>query len=429
MTTRFAPGPLPRLLTALAVSQVGSWLYNVALLAVVYERTHSATWLAVTTGARIVPIVVCGPLGGIVADRWNRRRVMIGSDLVQAATMLALAAVASANWPIALAPALAAIATLAATPYPPCVAASMPRLVEPDRLARANAGRSAIGSAAIVLGPALGGLLLVTMSSTSAFLINGASFAASALLVASIRRSDAFRPSTPDAVPHLLGDLAAGLSALRSSRVAMRLVGADVSCSVVYGAQTVLFVLLVRTLGLGSDGYGWMLSAAGLGGVLGAALAPRLARSGNPRRVIAAALLAVAAPLPLFAVTSSVPVAIGLAALGGVGAIVVEVLADTGLQQCLDEDVLGRAYGFALPAALAGIVLGSLVAAPLAALLGLHGALVGLGALVGVHCLVLALPQRQQPHPATDELETDMTSSQLSESRPIEPPIPLAAGS
>ena len=74
-----------RLLVALAVSQAGDWLYNVALLAFVYERTHSAGWLAATTAARVVPIVVLGPLGGVIADRFDRRRVMVASDVVRAA--------------------------------------------------------------------------------------------------------------------------------------------------------------------------------------------------------------------------------------------------------------------------------------------------------------------------------------------------------
>jgi hypothetical protein len=93
--------------------------------------------------------------------------------------------------------------------------------------------------------------------------------------------------------------------------------------------------------------------------------------------------------LPMLAVTSSMVVAVLLAVTGGAGAILVEVLADTGLQRCLDEEVLGRAYGFALPAAVSGIVVGSLVAAPLVALLGVDGALVVLGVLVTVHALAL----------------------------------------
>ena len=58
-----------KLLAGLAVSQVGDWLYNLALVALVYDRTHSALWAGITTAARVVPIVVLGPLGGVVADR------------------------------------------------------------------------------------------------------------------------------------------------------------------------------------------------------------------------------------------------------------------------------------------------------------------------------------------------------------------------
>jgi hypothetical protein len=69
--------PFRRLAAALAASQIGDWVYNVALLAVVYERTGSPIWVAVTTAARVVPIVVLGPLGGVVADRFDLRDVMI----------------------------------------------------------------------------------------------------------------------------------------------------------------------------------------------------------------------------------------------------------------------------------------------------------------------------------------------------------------
>ena len=81
-----------RLAGALAVSQPGDWLYNVALLAFVYDRTHSATWVGVTTAVRVLPVVVLGPLGGALADRYDRRRLMILADLGRAAVMLACSA-------------------------------------------------------------------------------------------------------------------------------------------------------------------------------------------------------------------------------------------------------------------------------------------------------------------------------------------------
>src|SRR3954470_24298213 len=117
MRSALAHPSFRRLLVGLAVSQAGDWLYNVALLAFVYERTHSAGWLAATTAARIVPIVVLGPLGGGIADRLHRRRGIVGPDLVRAALMLGLAAVALAGLPVALAPVLAGLATAASAPY------------------------------------------------------------------------------------------------------------------------------------------------------------------------------------------------------------------------------------------------------------------------------------------------------------------------
>src|SRR3954464_12868118 len=145
-----------RLLTGLAVSSIGDWLYNVALLAFVFERTGSPTWLAVTTAVRVLPIVLLGPIGGVLARRHDRRHLIIASDLLRAALMVALAGVVAFGLPLVLAPLLAGAATLVSSVHLPAVAASTPRLVDPARLQRANAARAAIGQAAIVAGPALG---------------------------------------------------------------------------------------------------------------------------------------------------------------------------------------------------------------------------------------------------------------------------------
>src|SRR5258705_9381902 len=150
------------LLSALAVSQIGDWLYNLALVVLVYDRTHSALWAGVTTAARVVPVVVLGPLGGVLADRFDRRRIMIACDLTRMGFMVLLAAVAAFRLPIVLAPVIAAAATAAAAPYLPCVAAVTPRVVDDADLPGANAARFAVTGAGIVLGPALGGVLLGT---------------------------------------------------------------------------------------------------------------------------------------------------------------------------------------------------------------------------------------------------------------------------
>jgi MFS family permease len=384
--TRF-PGPFRRLAAALAASQIGVWLYNVALLTVVYERTGSPSWVALTTAARVVPIVVLGPLGGVIADRLDRRRVMIVSDLVRMALMAALALVAAAGLPVLLAPLLAALATAAGSPYPPAVAATTPRLVDGERLGAANALRSAIGAASIVVGPALGAALLLVGSPAAAILANAGTFAISALLVASIHASDAFAPARSGVTAGVLDDLREGAAALRRSRPVVLLIGADVAASAVYGAQTVLLVLLAHRFG--GDGYGLMMAAIGAGGLLGAAIGGRVASSAGSALVVA--LLAVAAAMALLAASPSLPVAMLLAAAGGTGAIVVEVLSETGMQRHLDDAVLARAYGLALPATLGGIVAGSLIAAPLQAAVGLDAALVACGLAVALYAAVVAV--------------------------------------
>ncbi len=372
-----------RLLSALAVSQLGDWLYNLTLIALVYGRTHSALWAGVTTAARVVPVVVLGPLGGVLADRFNRRHIMIVSDVARMILMALLTAVAAAHLPIVLAPVIAAMATAAAAPYLPCVSALTPRLVDDADLPGANAARSAVNSLSIIAGPALGGLLLLLGSPALAFTLNALTFALSALAVMSIRDRTVFRPARPGGRPAgVFGEIAQGAAVLRSHPPLVRLVGADIMCSTVYGAQTVLLLVVSHRVGLGSQGYGYLFAGIGAGGVLGTTLAGRAVRCPHASYVLAAALAAVGLPMPLLALTRWPAAAIFLAGVTGTGALLVEILTETHLQRSLDDQVFGRVYGIALPASLGGIVAGSLIAPVLTTALGGSGALLAVGGAV-----------------------------------------------
>jgi MFS family permease len=111
------------LLTGLAASQAGDWLYNLALLAFVYDRTYSSMWIGLTTAARIVPEVALGSLAGVLADRVDRRALMLGSDALRALAMAALVVIGVAHLPVLLAPVVAALSTAAGSAYPLCVVA------------------------------------------------------------------------------------------------------------------------------------------------------------------------------------------------------------------------------------------------------------------------------------------------------------------
>jgi MFS family permease len=383
--------PFRLLLSSLAVSSLGDWMYNVALLAFVYERTESPTWLAATTAARILPIVVLGPIGGVIADRYDRRRLIIASDLLCAALMVAMAAVVAFDLPVVLAPLLAAAATLASTAHPPAFAASTPRLVAEADLQRANAARAAIGQAAIVIGPAVGALLLAVFSPAVAILANALTFLAAVALVASIPAGPAFRPARSGVSAGLLAELRDGVDALRGAPAALRMIAADIVCSAVYGILTVTLVLVAGRVGAGPGGYGLLLGAVGVGGLVGAAVASRL-DGAQWRSTLAIALVLVGLPVAALGIAHTLLVALALGLVAGTGAVVAEVLSETALPRLVEDEVLARAYGLALPAALSGIVIGSLIGAPLVTLLGLTGALVATGA--GVLVLAFLLLRR-----------------------------------
>ena len=390
---RRLPGgrPFHLLLLALATSALGDWLYNVALLALVFGRTGSATWVALTTAARVLPVVVLGPLGGVLADRHDRRTLMIGADVVRVVLMVALAVVAATGLPILLAPVLAALATAASTVTSPSVAASTARLVEDEELQRANALRAAIGQGAIVAGPALGAVVLALAGPAVAILLNATTFAVSAAAVLAIGRNDAFQPRAraEGDLPSFMSELRAGARALRGAPAAIRLVAADVLCSGVYGLLTVLLVLVGREVGAGAGGYGILLGGFGAGGLVGAAILSRADAPATWRRTLAVALLLVAASMAALGQSTSLVQALVLAVLGGGGMIAGEVLSETALPRLLDDEVLGRAYGLAVPVSLGGIVVGSLAAGPLVSLLGLHGAFAAAGAFVALGAALL----------------------------------------
>ncbi|HEX3957671.1 MAG TPA: MFS transporter [Trebonia sp.] len=397
------------LLAGLAASQVGDWLYNLTLVTLVYQRTGSVMWAGIATGARVVPMVVLGPVGGVLADRFDRRRVMVACDVLRLALMVALAAVAAARLPIALVPVLAALATTAGTPYLACVSATTPRLVRDADLPGANAARSAVTALGIMAGPALGGVLLLIGPAALAFAVNAATFGVAALCVLAIRDRSVFAvppassaPAAATAGPAILrsalgsvsSGIADGAAALRAHPAAIRLVGADVMCSLVYGMQTVVFVLVARQAGLGLHGYGYLFAALGVGALAGTSLAGRALKL--PYRTGAAIAMGLVG-LSMIAMPAARlgAVAILLACVNGAGSILVEVMTETGLQRTLPEETFGRAYGVAIPATIAGIAVGSLAAPALVSGLGLNGALITCGSLALAYGLLLI--GRRQP--------------------------------
>ena len=171
------------LLGSYLVSWTGDWCYSIALTVWVVERTGSSSWVAAIYVMRVVPFMLFGALGGVLADRYDRRRLMVGLDLARGALMIPLVIVVAVDGPILLGAAIAFVANTLSATYRPTVVAATPRIVGEDDLAAANALETIVLQVTVFLGPALAALLISTASVEWAIGVNLASYFVSAVLV------------------------------------------------------------------------------------------------------------------------------------------------------------------------------------------------------------------------------------------------------
>jgi len=381
------------LIGAFLVDQVGSWSYIVVLSAYLFDRTHSTEWLAALGICRWGPGLLLASYGGVIADRYQRVTILVVSALASAAVMAAMAVVVATNAPPGLILVLAAASAVALAPYQPAAGALTPEIVGEKDLAAANSLFSALENLVVVLGPGIGGLLLLTGRPAIGVAINAASFVVAAAVISRLRvRSRGGADSEDSAVQQWK----AGLSALAAQPAAVAVVLFCALDSAVYGASTVLYVPLSVRLGTGPNGYSYLLAGSALGGVLGVGLANRLSGGSRLAPVIMGSICLQALPfLVTVAVDSPAPAAV-LQVASGFGMVIVDVLALTSLQRDLPRETLGRVLGIFDTVLLGGIVLASLATGILLAHTDVNVALVAVGAgipalgLVGLPTLLRA---------------------------------------
>jgi hypothetical protein len=404
------------MLAAFLTDQIGSWAYNVVLIVYVYDRTGSTTWIAAATAAGWLPRVLFCSWAGVLADRFERTRTLLVSALAALVLMAGIAGVVAADGPVLLLLLLAAATSAVGTVYLPASAALIPETVGDRDLIAANALFGMLENVVVIVGPAIGGLLLLAGRPLAGVLFNVASFAVAAVLIARLTVRSTGSAGTGGA--GLAAQFAAGVLALRGSAQARVLVAFSALGTAVYGASTVLYVPMSERFGTGSDGYSYLLTGAAIGGVLGAAAAGRLSRTTRLPAVILAGMLALALPFAATALTTAPLVGFVLQVISGGGMVLVDVFALTALQRDLPRDLLSRVVGILETVALGAAMAASFGVAALLRLTGLTGMLliVGLGfaavAVLGVPALVRATRPSEQAVDA-DELQVPAEEQQL----------------
>lgn len=367
---------LRRLFGGLIVSATGDWAYNVALLAFVFERTHSFGWVGAAGLARFIPQLALSSYGGVLAERTERIRLMVSSDLVRVVLQVGLAAVAAASGPPALALVLAALNAAASVAYLPSVAATIPSIVEEEDLAAANALNGTIDQLVVILGPAVGALLLLAGSPTIVFALNAASYLASAAFVSRITVRSRPVDVTEGGSAGPLRQMMVGIRTIAGLPAARTLVAYSVLVSFVYGTDSVLFVAVsAHRLGTGAKGFGYLLAGLGLGGILIAGAVDRLAGSRRLAAIILIGAIGYCLPTTLLTVIHAPVLAFAVQVLRGSATLVVDVLAVTALQRAVDQDQLARVFGVFFAIVLGAITLGTVITPPIISAFGLNTAL------------------------------------------------------
>jgi len=361
---------------AATISLTGSWAYSVALATFVFERTHSLTLVGVASLARFVPALLLSAYGGVLAERFERVRLLIASDLSACVLQGGLTVVAAASGPVGLALALAAATQCVTVVYSPAVAALVPQIAGEEDLAAANALDGLIQNLVVALGPALGAVLLVLGSPQFAFAVNAASFAVSAALTARLRVRSRSTDVTEEGGAGPLRQIAVGFGAVARSGQARLLVAFCALVSFVYGTDTVILVGVAHVqLHTGARGYGYLLAGLGAGGVLMAPAIARLASSPRLAWIIIAGALGYTVPTALLVVVHSPAIAFATEVLRGASTLVVDALAITALQRSVAPDLVARVFGVFFSLVVAAIALGAVLAPVVLHAAGLHATL------------------------------------------------------
>jgi len=249
------------------VSALGTMVSYVAVPWQVYQLTHSNAQVGLLALVQLVPVIVCGLLGGAVADRVDRKRLLIGTEALMAACLAGLLANTMAASPSVLfIYALVAVLQGASGFHRPALEALTQKLARRDEFAAVAALSSIRGTFGMVAGPAIAGLLLVGGGAAGAYVFDLVTFIVALLLIARIPRESVVVPARGDESAHLLVDLAEGLRYAWKKPELMGTYIVDI-VAMAFAFPIALFPAIAEAYGR-TESVGWLLSAMSVGALI-----------------------------------------------------------------------------------------------------------------------------------------------------------------
>jgi MFS family permease len=335
-----------RLYVASLISLGGDWFLVVALFGLALELTSSAVSVAILIAAQELPFFLMSPVGGLLADRLNRKWLMVVCDAARAALCVGFLLVHDEGtmW---VAYALLAVISSFSAVFDPASSAAFPNLVEPRDLGPANALFGSLWGTMLAVGAALGGIVAAALGRDTAFLIDAGTFAVSGLLIAGIRRPFAEERTEEPDTNVARATIETARYARRDHRV-LALLGVKAGFGLAAGVLVLISVLARNEFDAGDVGIGILMSARGVGALIGPFLGRWLAGP-DDRRLFGAIGLALAVFGASYAIVGFMPslwLTVPLVACAHLGGGAQWTLSSYGLQRIVPDRIRGRIFAF-----------------------------------------------------------------------------------
>jgi MFS family permease len=347
-----------RLFASQFISGLGTMVSYVAVPWQLYELTHSNAQVGLLGLVQLVPVVVCGLLGGAVADRVDRKQLLIVSEALMALCLAGLLANALNAAPSVLAIyALVAVLQGASGFHRPALEALTQKLARPEEFAAVAALSSVRGTVGMVAGPALAGLLLARWGAVGAYLFDFCTFLAALFFISRIPRAATEPMAAPSERAHLLADLAEGLRFAWARPELMGTYLVDI-VAMAFAFPVALFPAMAAATGR-TEAVGWLLSAMSVGALvigLFSGWTGKVTRHGRAV-VIAAAIWALGIVALGFA--PSLSLSLVCLAVAGAADMVSGVFRGTIWNQTIPNTLRGRLAGIEMISYLTGPLVGS----------------------------------------------------------------------
>ncbi|NLC59187.1 MAG: MFS transporter [Armatimonadetes bacterium] len=367
-----------------SVSVIGTWVQQVALGWLVYRVTGSALSLGVVGFASQIPALVMSPFAGVLVDRWNRHRILIGTQSLAMLQAFCLAALTLSGtvvfWHIIVLAVLIGLVNAVDMPARQSFVVEM--VTDREDLPNAIALHSSLFNSARLIGPSLAGVVIARMGEGLCFLVNGASYLA---VIAALLAMRVAPRVTAARDGHVLAGLKEGFHYAFGSPAIRAVIALLALISFVGMPYSTLMPVFAREV-LHGDArtFGLLVSASGVGALAGAIrLASRRSVLGLGRNIAVGACI-FGGGLMLLALAPSLWVALPLLVISGYGMMTQMASSNTVIQTIVDEDKRGRVMSFYMLAFVGTAPFGSLLAGSAAEALGVPATF-----LAGGFCCIL----------------------------------------